>query len=467
MYEFNLGKRAAETACQLFAIMLIGSTATAAETTTLLPKETIAIDTVPSCFPVGFSLATDWKRGHQYVAYYKADHQMVLRHRRLGEKEWTVKKLDQHIPWDSHNSITMCVDADGILHLSGNQHCVPLVYYRTDKVGDIMTLKRLPMTGQREHRVTYPCFIEQADAGLLFTYRDGGSGNGSQIMNIYDRKTRMWRRNIDTVLFDGEGNNNAYAGGYTRPGPDGYYHLYWVWRVTPDCRTNHDPSYARSRNLIDWETITGRPIKLPITVKTPGVLIDQVPVDGGIINGGLRIGFDSQNRPVASYHKFDKDGKTQVYAARFADGKWVIRQISDWDYRWYFHGGGAIPNKDIGIGGATVVQPGVLGVSFRHIKEGRGMLLFDEETFAPLGTKPAKATSDAQVGATVPREDHPDREFLSQRRANDRYGAGPSGEYYQLVWETRGRNRDRQPEGAPFKPSTLKLIYVEPPAAGK
>ena len=55
----------------------------------------------------------------------------------------------------------MAVDATGRLHLSGNMHCVPLVYFRMEKPGDIQTFKRVTkMVGSEEKRATYPRFIK-------------------------------------------------------------------------------------------------------------------------------------------------------------------------------------------------------------------------------------------------------------------------------------------------------------------
>ena len=55
-------------------------------------------------------------------------------------------------------------------------HCVPLIYFRSQKPADITTLKRLPMTGEEEQQCTYPRFLTDADGNLLFNYRSGSSG---------------------------------------------------------------------------------------------------------------------------------------------------------------------------------------------------------------------------------------------------------------------------------------------------
>src|SRR5206468_322385 len=113
--------------------------------------------------------------------------------------------------WDSHNSLTMAVDDDGYLHLSGNMHCVPLIYFRTAQPYDIGTFERVSsMVGRDEQRCTYPVFLRGPGNALLFTYRTGSSGNGNQIYNVYDHAARTWRRLLDEPLTDGEGERNAY-----------------------------------------------------------------------------------------------------------------------------------------------------------------------------------------------------------------------------------------------------------------
>lgn len=135
--------------------------------------ERVEVETVPSWFPVEFSLLTHGQR--QYAAYYDAKHQMTVAVRALGRREWRTVKLDSKVGWDSHNGITMACDGNGDLHVSGNMHCVPLICFRTETPGDITALKRLPMTGRDELRCTYPRFLRDAKSRLVFHYRDGGA----------------------------------------------------------------------------------------------------------------------------------------------------------------------------------------------------------------------------------------------------------------------------------------------------
>ncbi|MCD6304492.1 MAG: BNR repeat-containing protein, partial [Planctomycetes bacterium] len=264
--------------------------------------------------PVGFCLLTVGRR--QFAAFYDDQRRMTVAARTIDSRSWRFVRLPERLGWDSHNYVTMTADKEGYLHLAGNMHCTALKYYRTRRPWDIATFQRVEkMVGPRERRCTYPRFFRGPGGRLIFTYRDGSSGNGDQVYNVYQPKTRTWRRLLDTPLTAGRGKMNAYLRGPVA-GPDGWWHVCWVWRDTPDCKTNHDLSYARSRDLVHWRTAAGEPVELPMTIKTPGLIVDPVPPGGGIINGNTAIGFDAAGRVIVSYHKFDEAGKTQLYNAR-------------------------------------------------------------------------------------------------------------------------------------------------------
>ncbi|MDX9975182.1 MAG: BNR repeat-containing protein, partial [FCB group bacterium] len=246
--------------CVFVAIALLCATASHAEQVV----ESVEVDRVWSGHPVGFALLTRGDR--QFVAYYDAERRMTVASRTLGTSEWRRAVLPEVLGWDSHNYVTMAVDDKGFIHVSGNMHCRPLVYFRTAAPLDIATFAPAKMVGEREDRVTYPDFLSSIrgpEGELLFTYRDGRSGSGDQVYNAYDAEKRAWRRLLDTPLTSGEGKCNAYSFGPVR-GPDGFYHLCWVWRDTPDCATNHDVCYARSKDMRHWESAAGKPLPLPI-----------------------------------------------------------------------------------------------------------------------------------------------------------------------------------------------------------
>ncbi len=408
------------------------------------PKPWRSLDIAPvwAGHPVGFALLPTPTR--QYVAFYDDQRRMTVAARALDETAWRFTRLPSQLGWDSHNSVTFALDRANCLHLSGNMHGHPLVYFRAARPHDIDSLEPLHrMTGRDESGCTYPRFLRGPKGELLFTYRDGRSGSGNQIFNVYDECSRHWRRLTDQPLTDGESKNNAY---FADPvlGPDGFFHLVWVWRNTPDCATNHDLSYARSRDMAHWETSSGRPLQLPIRLATAEI-VDPVSVNGGIINGNNRVGFDSQNRPVVTYHKFDAQGRTQIYNARLEAGRWKIYQTTDWDYRWEFSGGGSIHFE---------IRPGAvrregrdLLLDYAHDRYGAGTWRLDEATLRPLETRPRARRWPAEL-------DKPETPGMQVHPLPTK---GP-GDFVPR-WETLGPNRDRPRPGPPPAPSPLRLYY--------
>jgi len=417
-------------------------------------KQCIEIGKVWSGHPVGFALLTTKSR--QFAAFYDEHQQLTVVGRDLDQDTWQQRQvLDTKVGWDSHNYVTMAEDAEGFLHLSGNMHCVPLIYYRTEKPGDIASFVRVPsMVGSNEKRCTYPQFMNGPDGVFVFHYRDGSSGNGNEIYNIYDVATRTWQRMLDQPLTDGEGKVNAYAAG-PQLGPDGRYHLLWMWRENPGCETNHQLSYARSADLKHWETVDGTPLTLPITPETVGVVVDPTPVKGGMINMGHCMGFDAEQRVVLTYHKYDENGKSQIWNARFEDGKWALHQATDWDYRWEFSGGGSVPCEVRG-GPLTLMPDGSLQQSLSHSKGKSGLFRVDPVTLKDVEKLPSPPSSrPAELGKPELQVPGIGVKWTGSR------GATPVGETHLLRWETLGSNRDRpRPEGPP-PPSTLRLYVIE------
>jgi hypothetical protein len=448
----------------LFAItavahLLCGATCAATEAS--VEPDVIDVESVWSGHPVGFCLLTH--PPHQFVAYYDSERRMTVAQRTLGDTAWTFTKLPSQVGWDSHNYITMTVDRAGYLHLAGNMHCVPLIYFRSENPLDASSLTPVPnMAGpQREQRVTYPVFMRGPTGALIFRYRDGKSGSGDDIYNVYNASTRTWRRLMDQPLTSGEGKMNAYC---SRPvlGPDSWYHIIWVWRDTPDCATNHDLSYARSRDMVVWQAGDGRKLTLPITIGQKAV-VDPVPPSGGIINGGARLAFDSRHRPIITYHKYDANGHTRPFAARLEDGNWVIRPIDDWgDYRWEFSGGGSI-RFGVSVSQAKIVEDGVLRVDWRN-ERGRGTIWLDEATLTPTEAPKTSAGSSAKAkspSSTQPAKPAPDpaAKFpgIQSRSAGDSGQSGTPGVRYELRWFTLGPNRDRPCTG-PLPPASILRV---------
>jgi hypothetical protein len=359
--------------------------------------------------------------------------------------------------WDSHNYLTMALDRDGCLHLSGNMHADPLVYYRTSRPFDLTTLERIDhMTGDREQSATYPRFFTNDTGDLVFGYRDGGSGNGSDLYNIYDPKTRAWRRLFDGPLLDGEGQRSAYSLGPQR-GPDGRFHLLWMWRDTPDAMTNHTLSYARSKDLIHWETSSGKPLARPITMASAEV-VDPAKPGEGLINVVQTLGFDHEKRPVAHYHRFDSKGMSQAFVARpESNGQWIPKQISHWNFRMDFSGGGS-QNIPMNLGTPVPSDDGSLSADFTTKQAGSGRWRIDGKSLKLLENLPT-SKSTLPEGFGKPVGTFPGLAVRTQisQSGQDRW---------VIRWETLGANRDLEYRETP-PPSELRLYQIPIEGAGQ
>ena len=424
--------------------------------------QTIKIDSVWAGHPVGFSLYTHGNR--QYIAYYNANRNAVVGQRNLNEDEFELHILPPTsretaggtstvLGWDSHNYLTLGIDKAGFIHLSGNVHVHPLTYFRSTQPHDITSLEQVfEMVGTEEKRTTYPRFMLTKENELLYQYRDGSSGNGNQIYNIYSVEEEKWTRLLDVPLTDGQGMMNAYQ---TRPTirKDGWYHVYWVWRDTPDCSTNHDLSYMKSPDLNNWFNAFGEPLDLPATIDKRSVIVDPIPPKGGIINLAAKLVLDDENNPIFTYHKYDAVGNLQFYTAQIQDEKWVYQQVTDWDYRWEFSGNGSI-NREVHLKGFNQRADGNYEIEYWHIRYGEGTLLLNEKL-----ERIGQVLKPAPFGTELPIEG--DFPGLEVRTALDLGKIAEKNVRYVLKWETINRNRDKPREKPWPAPSQLYLYKLQ------
>ncbi|MBN2458120.1 BNR-4 repeat-containing protein [Candidatus Woesearchaeota archaeon] len=423
----------------------------------LVFEEKADLSKVWSGHPVGFDFLS--YKDRQFVAFYNEDRKLTVMSRILGESEWDKIELPTSIGWDSHNSIKMAIDDNEDIHLAGNMHVSPLTYFRTTRPLDITSFKKIDnMVGSMETKVTYPIFFRGPENEFIFTYRDGSSGNGQNYYNAYDHNTKTWGRFLDKALVSGEGLMNAY---YSDPVKDkeGIFHLVGIWRDNGDASSNHDIFYAKSVDFLNWETASGNIIDLPITINNCDI-VDPVPVGGGAINGNVKIGFDTQSRPIVSYHKYDSDGNTQIYNARLEDGIWKIYQATQWAHRWDFGGGGSIV-FEVKVG-PVVLENNELTQTYSFSQEPdlSGKWVLDEETLTPTGKSTAVSNSKK-----VPSElKDVETECLSCDAHGEELGVkfmfargdGTGSDDYFLRWETLPVNRDLTRDYIP-PPSQLRI----------
>ena len=395
----------------------------------------------------------------QYVAYYAVNRGLTVAKHTIGGA-WTYKTLPSTLGWDSHNYVSLGLDRDGNLHVAGNMHNVPLVYFRTTVPGDISTLVRVTnmVDAATESSVTYPEFVNRSDGSLVFDYREGGSGDGVTYFDVYNESTSSWSHLVSTPMFDGNGSASnpsgtwsSYFQGPTK-GPDGWFHMIWVWRDTPDAATNSMLTYAKSQDLVNWVTNNGTPLATPFKYGQ-GDVIDPVPDYGGLLNGNAKIGFDASGNVLVTYHKYDAQGLSQVYAARpTASGTWQISQITNWTGRWSFGGSGSL-NFQVAMQGSHVLSNGDISVDFFcNGTSGKQSIIIDSSLnrIAQVPSQPLPASVTTVTG-TFP--------GLEVDLQNDLAGATADGQYV-LRWETLPGNDDQPRSSYPTGGSTLQVILL-------
>lgn len=389
---------------------------------------TIKIDNVWGGHPVKFNIIKH--NGVFYIAYYNHERNMVIASYTEKTKKLRKTILSETLGWDSHNGVNIGIDRDGYIHLSGNMHKNRLIYFRGLKPYDISFFDRISkMTGNNENSCTYPIFFNNLDDKLFFRYRNGKSGKGDLFINTYNENKQEWLPVTNQSLFDGENERNAYPCDFVL-GPDNYFHVCWVWRNNPNCETNHALEYAKTENFIDWLDVNGN--KLPIPFKIfGGDLIDPIKINGGLLNGSTKIGFDKQNKAIISYHKFDSDGNTQIYNARTQNNKWEIYQTSKWDYRWGFTGGGTI-KLEIEVFPVEIYNDRLIQ-RFKHKKYGEGTWKLNETNLQIQAT----SITSKEFGIV-------EKDRIKHIIPND-----INSKYY-IFWETFSANRDQRREDFPI-----------------
>lgn len=261
----------------------------------------------------------------QFVAYYNAEGFVMLGKRKTGSDHWLLKQTPYrgHVN-DAHNVISIMADGEGYLHMAWDHHNNPLHYCRSIAPGSLELTPEMPMTGQQENKVSYPEFYQLKDGGLLFLYRDGGSGQGNLVMNTYHTATRQWTQ-LQRNLIDGQNERNAYwqacvdaAGGI---------HISWVWRESPDVASNHDMCYMVSKDGgISWQRSTGEVYTLPVTAATAERAC-SIPQKSELINQTSMFA-DAAGHPYIASYWCDSGTAVPQYHLVYHSGKqWKVHNL--------------------------------------------------------------------------------------------------------------------------------------------
>lgn len=274
----------------------------------------------------------------QFIAYYDGDGYMVLGKRRSGDRQWQLKKTPYRgNTSDAHNSISIMTDGEGYLHIAWDHHNNPLRYCKSITPGSLELTDKMSMTGELEQKLSYPEFFRMADGGLLFLYRDGGSGQGNLVINKYDINTRKWSR-LHSNLVDGEGKRNAYWQVFVDS--RGVIHLSWVWRESPDVASNHDLCYARSDDGgISWSNSKGEQYKLPITAATAEYAW-RIPQSSELINQASMFADAAGNPYIATYWRDAGDSVPQYRIVYKLNNEWQEQDLAFRKTPFSLSGGG-------------------------------------------------------------------------------------------------------------------------------
>lgn len=274
----------------------------------------------------------------QYIAFYNADSYVVVGKRKLDTDNWLLQQTQyKGKTTDAHNSISIAVDGNGFLHLAWDHHGSKLRYCKSVHPGALEFTPEYPMTGKLEGAVTYPEFYNLPNGDLVFLYRDGSSGAGNLVINRYDIQTKTWTQ-LHQNLIDGQKARNAYWQACVDS--KGAIHLSWVWRESPDVRSNHDMGYAQSDDGgITWKKSTGEKYTLPITAATAEYTC-KIPQGSELINQ-TSMTADEHGKPFIATYWRDSGATIPQYHVIYKTGKaWQMQNLRFRKAAFSLSGGG-------------------------------------------------------------------------------------------------------------------------------
>lgn len=310
--------------------------------------------------------------GYEYVVYTRKDSKAVITRRKVGRLTWETPvdlsngALLSNQVQDGHNYYAVAVDSAGYIHISGNMHNNTLKYIRSNQPNSIAGgFTAAAMVGTNESSVTYPEFV-QTPSGLLFTYRDGSSGNGNTFLNRYNTGTQTWTRVAQ--LFSGAG-ESVYPSRIA-VGPDGDLHVAYCWRSTSIANTNHDVCHVTSSDGgTTWRALgSSTALTLPITLGTSPIVYPTAATDSGLLNSPA-CDVDSYGNPHITFHAYDTAGASNCVHVWHDGDEWHSEFVTFGTYTMPTNVG--ILDQTIGRPDIVCSRTGRTYVLWRSAKDGK------------------------------------------------------------------------------------------------
>lgn len=306
----------------------------------------------------------------QDASYYDADQFVVLAKRNINSDKWEIERTEyKGDATDAHKSISIAIDGDGYLHVAWGQHGNNLNYAKSVAPNSLKLGVKEKMLGLKENKVSYPEFYKLKNGDLLFSYRDGASGNGGLMMNSYNVKTKKWDRLQDNLI-SGEGKRNAYV--QTAIDDKGIIHISWVWRETPDVASNHDLCYAKSADGgKTWQNSKNEVYQLPVTASNAEYAL-KIPQNSELINQTSMTVDEKGNPLIAIYWRDEGETVPQYHIVYQDNGAWKVNKLDFRKTPFSLSGGGT---KKIPISRPQIITwksggKSAVALIFRDIERG-------------------------------------------------------------------------------------------------
>jgi hypothetical protein len=261
----------------------------------------------------------------QFAAFYDANENVTFVRRDLQTNAVEYSTLEGEFNVrDAHNAISLGVDKNGYLHIAFDHHGSPLQYRRSTTPMSINHWSNpMPMTGEKEEKVTYPAFLfNPVDSALLFLYRRGNATNGEAFLKKYNPQQQQWF-DFDEPILSGNDKVPTACPYWNHPVFDerGALHLSFVWRIPgKEGKVNNiGMAYATSRdNGMSWANYENVHLSLPITRESQTSVWD-IPELLNLINQ-CGMSTDTNGCPHIVYYSND-DNHIPQYKHLWFDGK--------------------------------------------------------------------------------------------------------------------------------------------------